>query len=102
MKYMVEVTFVPGQQEVISALLPAEQAHVRKLLEQGVMERIHVAADRSHIWVTVNGETQDDVRQTMGKLPLYPYMHLEYTALLDIEAGRGGDAAEAAHERRVG
>jgi muconolactone delta-isomerase len=99
MKYMVNVTFVPGEQETISALLPAERAHVGRLLEQGVMDRIHVAADRSHIWVAVNGETQDDVRQTMSELPLYPYMQLEYTPLLDIEAARDGNVAAGAGER---
>lgn len=101
MKYMVDVTFVPGQQEAIAALLPAEQAHVRRLLEQGVMDRIHVAADRSHIWVAVKGETQDDVRHTMSELPLYPYMQLEYTPLLDIEAERRRHVAAASDERRV-
>ena len=101
MKYMIDVTFVPGQQEAMAALLPAEQAHVRKLLEQGVMDRIHIAADRTHIWVTVNGDTQDDVRQTMGELPLYPYMRLEYTPLLDIDAERRRESAEATRGRWV-
>ena len=101
MKYMVDVTFVPGQQEAIAALLPAERAHVRRLLEQGVMDRIHIAADRSHIWVAVNGETQDDIRHTMSELPLYPYMQLEYTPLLDIEAERGGNLVAVTDERRA-
>jgi len=107
MKYLVSVTFVPGQREAIAALMPAEQAHVTKLLEQGFIETIHIAADRSHIWLTMQGESQDHVRQTMNALPLYPYMELELTPLLDIAAGRGGeapaaDAAQAASERRAG
>jgi muconolactone delta-isomerase len=98
MQYMVSVSFVPGQQEAIAALMPAEQAHVRKLLEQGVIETIHIAADRSHIWLAMNGESQEDVRQTMSELPLYPYMQLEYTPLLDLRAARTGNAPEAAQE----
>ena len=101
MKYLVSVSFVPGQQNAIAALMPAEQAHVRRLLQQGIVETLHVAADRSHIWVAVNGESQEDVRQTMSELPLYPFMQLELTPLLDIGAARGGDTAQVAGERRA-
>ena len=94
MQYLVNVSFVPVQQEAIAALMPAEQAHVRKLLDQGVFGALHIAADRSHIWVAVNGESEEDVRQTMSELPLYPYMQLEYTPLLDLAAARSGNAPE--------
>jgi muconolactone delta-isomerase len=40
----------------------------------------------------VNGESEEDVRQTMSELPLYPYMRLEYTPLLDLAAARTGNA----------
>jgi muconolactone delta-isomerase len=94
MQYMVNISFVPGQQEAIAALMPAEQAHVRNLLEQGVFDAIHIAADRSHIWAAVNGVSEEHVRQTMSELPLYPYMQLEYTPLLDLRAGSNGGTRE--------
>jgi muconolactone delta-isomerase len=88
MKCFVAVTFVPGQQGAIAALMPAEQAHVRELMERGAIEAIHVAADRSRIWLVVPGDSPDQVRQTMAGLPLYPYMQLEVTPLLELAPPR--------------
>jgi hypothetical protein len=89
MQWMVRFTFVEGQQEAIAARVPAEQAHVRTLIEQGLMETGYLTADRSGGWMVLRGESEDQVRQTMATLPLYPYFKLEYTQLRDIVPGQG-------------
>jgi muconolactone delta-isomerase len=91
MRCLVAVRFVQGQQEAKTALLPAEQAHVRELMGQGVIEAIYIAADRSHVWVVMQGESPDHVRTTMTSFPLYPYMELEVTPLLDVVPGRSAE-----------
>ena len=88
MKCLVAVDFVQGQQEAIAALMPAEQLHVRELMGQGVIEAIHIAADRSRVWLVMHGESPDAIRQTMTSFPLYPYMELELTPLLDVVPAR--------------
>jgi muconolactone delta-isomerase len=88
MKWLVTVRFVQGQQEERAALLPAEQAHVRELMAQGVIEAIHVRADRSRVWLVMQGESQDHIQQALASLPLYPYMALELEPLLQIGPGR--------------
>ena len=85
MHYLVNVTFVPGQREAMATHMAAEQAHVRELRKQGVIQAIHIAADRSHVWLVLRGESEDQVRQTMAAFPLYPYMELDLTPLLELE-----------------
>jgi muconolactone delta-isomerase len=85
---MVTVGFVQGQQEAIAARMPAEQAHVRELMEQGVIEAINIAADRSRVWLVMQGDSEDHVRQMMAAFPLYPYMELEVAPLLELQPGQ--------------
>jgi muconolactone delta-isomerase len=95
MKHLVNVTFVPGQEQAIAERMPAEQAHVGELLGRGVFEQLYVAADRSGVWVVAEGESQDDVQRTMSTLPLYPYMQLQIIPLLDLSQGTSTAAQPA-------
>jgi muconolactone delta-isomerase len=88
MRYLVTVSFAQGQQDAIAAHMPAEQTHVRELMEQGVIEAINIAADRSRVWLVMQGESEDHVRQAMTAFPLYPYMELEVAPLLELQPGQ--------------
>jgi muconolactone delta-isomerase len=88
MKYLVTVTFVPGQQEAIAARMPAEQARVRELMERGVIETIHITSDRSRVWPVMPGDAPEQIHQTLATLPLYPYMDLDLAPLLDLSPAR--------------
>jgi muconolactone delta-isomerase len=83
MQSIVAIRFDQGQREAITVLLPAEQAHVRDLMEQGVITAIHIAADRSRVWVVMRGESQEDIQWRLTAFPLYPYMQTELTPLLE-------------------
>jgi muconolactone delta-isomerase len=87
------MSFIPGTEAARTAHLPAEQAHVKKLMEQGVVEAGYLSADRSHVWMVVQGESQDHIQQVLRALPFYPFMELEVTPLLDIVPGGGGNVA---------
>jgi muconolactone delta-isomerase len=89
MRSMIHFTFIRGQREAIAALVPAEQARVKTLTEQGLMETGYLAADGSGGWMVLQGESEEQIRQTMATLPLHPYMELEYTPLRDIVPGQG-------------
>jgi muconolactone delta-isomerase len=99
MKWLVSVRFVQGQQEERAALLPAEMAHVRGLMAQGVIEAIHVRVDQSRVWLVMQGESQDHIQQALASLPLYPYMVLELDPLLDIASGRNQESAATSGAR---
>jgi muconolactone delta-isomerase len=79
---MVEITFIPQHQPEIATLVPQEQAHIKTLMEQGIVQAIYISADRSHVWVVMQGESQEQVQQELQSFPLYPYMNVELTALV--------------------
>jgi muconolactone delta-isomerase len=95
MKWLVTVRFVHGQREERAALLPAEQEHVKGLRAQGVIEAMHVGADRSIVWLVMQGESQEHILRALAALPMYPYMALEVAPLLDISPGGSGERAGA-------
>jgi muconolactone delta-isomerase len=98
MRCLVSSSFVPGTEAARAALLPAEQAHVKRLMEQGILEAGYLAADRAHLWMVLQGESQDQVAEVLKALPFYPFMEPELTPLLDIIPGGGGDV-DAVAER---
>ena len=87
MRCMVGISFVPGTEDARAALLRAEQAHVKTLMEQGVMEMGYLAADGSHAWMVLQGESAEHVQKAMTAFPFYPFMELELTPLRDIIPG---------------
>jgi muconolactone delta-isomerase len=82
MRFMVDITFIPQHQSEIAALVPKEQAHIKTLMEQGIVQAIYISADRSHVWVVMQGESQEHVQQELQSFPLYPYMKAEFAALV--------------------
>jgi muconolactone delta-isomerase len=74
MDFMVSGNFHTHDQEEILARLPQEQAHIHVLQEQGTIQELYLSADRSHVWLVIRGESQDQVQKTLEAFPLYPYV----------------------------
>lgn len=87
MRSLVRMNFIAGTEEARAALLPAEQAHVKKLMDQGVVETGYLAADASSAWMVVQGASAEHIHRTMTTLPFYPFVQLESTPLRDIVPG---------------
>ncbi|MDQ2885668.1 MAG: muconolactone Delta-isomerase family protein [Chloroflexota bacterium] len=88
MKCMVTIQFRPErlteqQRTEMMALIPQEQAHIKKLNEQGIVEAIYISADRAQVWIAMQGESTTTIEQELKSFPLYPYMQLLFTPLLD-------------------
>lgn len=71
MKLMVALTL--RNDPAMSALIPAEQAHIRELKQQGKVDALYVGAS-SHVWLIMDAASEDDVRGALGSFPLWPYM----------------------------
>ncbi len=84
MRWMVSFGFrvAPEQQAEVAALIPQEQAHIKELTAQGVVEALYISADRSHVWLVMQGDSEAEVAQSLETFPLYPYMLSELTPLL--------------------
>jgi muconolactone delta-isomerase len=85
---MVAIQFHPQQlteqqRTEMMALIPEEQAHIKRLREQGIVEAIYISADRAHVWIAMQGESVTTIEQELRSFPLYPYMDLLFTPLLD-------------------
>src|SRR5437879_3761546 len=74
MKCMVSIGLRPQDEEKILLLVAEEQARVQMFREQGVIEARYIGADRVHIWLVMQGESQDQVQKDLESLPLYPSM----------------------------
>lgn len=85
MKVMVSIRFSPQssqQQSEMAALIPKEQAHIKELREQGTIEGFYLSTDHSHVWIVMQGESQEQIEQAVQSFPLYPYMALEFMPLV--------------------
>jgi muconolactone delta-isomerase len=81
MKFMVSAGF-RGSSEERRALIPQEQAHIKALMERGIVEALYISADQPHVWIVMQGESEELVLQELQSLPLYPYMQPEITLLV--------------------
>lgn len=86
MQFMASIRFDPSHRDDIQRAMPAEQARVRELQQAGQLEALYVpdAAGPTGVWVIFNGDSRESVNRIIESLPLYPYMHVELTPLLDL------------------
>jgi muconolactone delta-isomerase len=81
MECMISASFRPQDQAEILARIPQEQARIQTLREQGTVEALYISSDLSHVWIVMQGESQDQVQKDLESLPLYPYMEVVITPL---------------------
>ena len=82
MRMMITIHFDPQHFEAMSTLLPKEQEHVKALMGKGIVEAIYVSADRTVVWLLMNGESREQLEQELSTFPLYPYMKQQFVPLL--------------------
>ena len=81
MRFLTKETFKAPPTAEVQALIPAEQAKVKELTEQGLIETVYVAADQSGAWMVWNVDSQAALEETHNALPLHPYLNSEITVL---------------------
>ncbi len=83
MRFLTTETFkVPPTAEV-RAVIPAEQAKVKELTEEGLIAAVYSAADLSSALFVWNVDSQAALEETHNALPLHPYMNSEITVLAE-------------------
>ena len=81
MRFMLTFTWKQPPGDEVMALMPAEQARTKELMDQGIAEPAEMAADRSTLWAVWNCASQDEVEKTLQTLPMYEYLNTDITAL---------------------
>lgn len=86
MRVMVSFVYKDGTTgEDIQPLVPDERARVGELREQGVVEELFLAADRSRGWFVMRGESEDDVWEATASLPLFRFWEVTNTEIFDAQ-----------------
>ena len=91
MQFMASILLNTAHRSEVERTLPAEQARVRELQQQGVLDALYVpdgSGAPDGLWAIFNAESRDAVQRVIESLPLYPYMQLELIPLRDLQAGR--------------
>ena len=83
MRFLVKDSFNGPPTEEVLGLIPAEQARIKELTKQGVVEAFYAAADKSAAWVIWNCESQADLEEGHKTLPLHDYLTSDITLLAD-------------------
>jgi muconolactone delta-isomerase len=81
MECIVHAKFRLQDQQEILARLPQEQAQIKELREQGIVEALYVSTDLSQVWLVMQGASQDQIQESLRSLPLHSYMETEITPL---------------------
>ena len=76
--YMVVATFKDGvTPEDIRALIPAEQAQAKLLVDQGLLGFIKVAMPRRTVFLEAFGENDDKVLENVKSLPFFEIWNID-------------------------
>jgi len=86
MRFMVSFVYRDGVSgEDIQALVPEEQARVKALREEGVVEELYLAADRSRGWFVMQGESEEAIERATASLPLSGFWNVSNTPIFDAQ-----------------
>ncbi|HEY3991612.1 MAG TPA: muconolactone Delta-isomerase family protein [Ktedonobacteraceae bacterium] len=77
MRFMVNFSTRPGSEEAAVALIPAEQARIRALSEQGIVEALYLATDRARGWLVMKSESLAQAQEYLQTLPLHAYLEMD-------------------------
>ncbi len=91
MQFMASILLDTARRSEVERTLPAEQARVRELQQQGVLDALYVpdgSGAPDGLWAIFNGESREAVQRVIESLPLYPYMQLELTPLRSLQTVR--------------
>ncbi len=83
MRFLTKETFKAPPTAEVMALIPAEQAKVKELTEQGLVAAMYLAADQTAAWMVWNVDSQAVLEEKHNTLPLQPYMNTEITVLAE-------------------
>ncbi|WP_028401905.1 muconolactone Delta-isomerase family protein [Ectobacillus panaciterrae] len=84
MRFLVHVKIDPSaSEEEIAELLPAEQTRFAELVEQGLINTFYLSHKRDEHWSLCIADSDDELRKALESLPLYKFMKIEYTQLID-------------------
>jgi len=81
-QFMIEVAIPAEPNAEFISLIPAQRAHIEKLLEQGTVMGYSLSLDRSKLWITMNARHEREALEILRTFPLYEYFELTMHPLM--------------------
>lgn len=72
-KFVVTIELPAYFDEDFVALIPRHWAFITQLIDQSVIETYAISADRTRGWVTMNGNDAHEIREVVGRFPLFRF-----------------------------
>lgn len=83
-KFMVEIKLENLPMDKIGELAPPEDAMIKEMIDAGVIEKGYVLSDLSGAYIVINAEHEQDATEHLEKLPMFPYMRIEFKQIQDM------------------
>ena len=83
MRFLTKESFKAQPTAEVAALIPAEQAKVKELAQQGVVEAAYAAADKSAMWLIWNCASREALEDLHKTLPMHDYLASDITLLAE-------------------
>ena len=78
-KYIVNINFFMDDQ--FMTLVPPHRTYINYLINKGIIDYYAVSMESYRSWITMTGETKDEIREYLKKSPLYKYWTFEIDEL---------------------
>lgn len=80
--YMADISIPAEPNAEFLALIPAQRAHVEKLLERGTVTGYSLSLDRTRLWMTLTAQNDLEAMEIVKTFPLYQYFRISVHPLL--------------------
>jgi hypothetical protein len=78
-KYIVTINFFMDDQ--FMTLVPPHRTYINYLINKGIIDYYAVSMESYRSWITMTGETKDEIREYLKRSPLYKYWTFEIDEL---------------------
>ena len=70
-EYMVLLALPAFLSEEMAKLIPSQRLHINGLMEKGVVIGYRLSHNRTKLWITMHGKSEDDIMETLRSYPIY-------------------------------
>jgi hypothetical protein len=65
--------------------VPDHRNYINQLINKGVIENYAVSLETQRSWITLNGESREDIEKILEKSPLYKFWEYEVDELFVLD-----------------
>jgi muconolactone delta-isomerase len=73
-KYMIDISLPEILSDEFLSLIPEQQKVVNEFFKKGLITNYALNAEQTKLWITISANSESEVWETLGKLPLISFM----------------------------